>query len=79
MCTTCRVEFEAGEPSRMTQAERERLEDRGLLGQARLSCQIACAGEMTVKPLMTVATSGSSDPGPKPAEEIAPPPEWTDA
>lgn len=76
MCTTCRVEFEAGEPSRMTEAERVRLEDRGLLGQARLSCQIACAGEMTVKPLMTVSSSGTDGPGPEPATEITPPPQW---
>ena len=76
MCTTCRVQFEAGEPSRMTEAERVRLEDRGLLGQARLSCQILCAGEMTVKPLMTVSSSGSGDAGPKPADEITPPPMW---
>jgi len=76
MCTTCRVEFEAGEPSRMTEAERERLEDRGLLGQARLSCQIPCAGEMTVKPLMTLSSTGSDDPGPEPADEITPPARW---
>ena len=78
MCTTCRVQFEAGEPSRMTEAERERLEARELLGQARLSCQIPCAGDMVVTPLMTVTSSGSDDPGPKPAEEITPPPVWTD-
>jgi len=78
MCTTCRVEFEAGEPSRMTEAERVRLEDRGLLGQTRLSCQIPCAGEMTVKPLMTVSSSGADDPGSRPADEITPEPTWTE-
>jgi len=78
MCTTCRVQFEAGEPSRMTEAERVRLEDRGLLGEARLSCQIPCAGEMTFKPLMTVSSSGSGDPGPTPADEITPEPKWTE-
>lgn len=78
MCTTCRVEFVAGEPARMTMAERERLQDRGLLGQARLSCQIPCAGDMTVRPLMTVSSSGSTDPGPRPADEITPPPVWTE-
>ncbi len=76
MCTTCRVQFEAGEPSRMTEAERMRLEDRGLLGEARLSCQIACAGEMTVTPLMTLSSSGTDDPGPTPADEITPEPTW---
>jgi len=77
MCTTCRVEFAAGEPSAMTRAERVRLEERDLLGQVRLSCQIACSGEMTVKPLMTVSSTASEDAGPKPEEEITPPPEWT--
>jgi len=79
MCTTCRVAFEAGEPSRMTEAERVRLEERGLLGQARLSCQIPCAGDMTVKPLMTVSSSGSGDPGPTPAVDITPEAVWTEA
>jgi len=79
MCTTCRVEFAAGEPSRMTEAERIRLEERGLLGQARLSCQIPCAGEMTVTPLMTLTSTGQDDPGPEPAEEVTPPPVWIEA
>lgn len=78
MCTTCRVEFEAGEPSRMTEAERERLVDRDLLGQARLSCQIQCAGEMTVKPLMTIASTGSDSAGAKPSEEMTPEPKWAE-
>ena len=78
MCTTCRVQFEGGEPSRMTEAERERLTQRELLGQARLSCQIPCEGEMVVKPLMTVSSSGTDSPGPRPADEITPEPKWTD-
>ncbi len=32
-CTTCRVEFIEGEPSAMTAAEKERLEQRGLSGR----------------------------------------------
>src|SRR5688572_17445712 len=39
-CTTCRVEFESGEPETMTKAEYAILSTRELLGQARLSCQI---------------------------------------
>ena len=31
-CTTCRVEFIEGEPSKMTTAEKERLAARGLAG-----------------------------------------------
>ncbi len=49
-CTTCRVEFSAGEPSEMNPAERETLEEDGLLGQYRLSCQIRVGTDpMTVK------------------------------
>ena len=78
MCTTCRVQFEVGEPTRITEAERERLTERELLGQARLSCQISCEGEMVVKPLMTVSTSGTDSPGARPADEITPEPRWTE-
>ena len=78
MCTTCRVQFEVGESSRITEAERERLTERELLGQARLSCQISCEGEMVVKPLMTVSTSGTDSPGARPADEITPAPRWTE-
>lgn len=42
-CTTCRVSFEEGEPDAMTAAEFDKLTEKGLLGQARLSCQIECA------------------------------------
>jgi len=78
-CTTCRVEFHAGEPSRMTVAERDKLAEKGLLGQARLCCQIECQGEMRLHPLMTFEGSGLSDRGPQPEDHITPEPEWTTA
>lgn len=74
-CTTCRVEFSAGEPERMTHAERLVLESKGLLGQARLSCQIPCEGDMTLRPVQTVANSGLES-GKAPAEFIEPDPVW---
>jgi ferredoxin len=74
-CTTCRVEFIAGEPSRMTQAERVRLDEKGLTG-VRLSCQITCDDDMTVKALLRFAGSGRPDPGRTPEPTIQPPPEW---
>jgi ferredoxin len=40
-CTTCKVEFVAGEPDRMTEAEKQVLAARALSG-VRLSCQIPC-------------------------------------
>lgn len=56
-CTTCRVEFLAGEPDTMTEAEYTRLRDRGLLGQARLSCQIIVEHDMSVHPVLTTENS----------------------
>ena len=47
-CTTCRVEFLAGEPEQITAAEKAILEARGVSG-VRLSCQIACDHDMTVR------------------------------
>ncbi len=74
-CTTCRVEFIAGEPDRMTVAERDVLAARGLSG-IRLSCQIVCDHDMTVRAISRLAGSGRKDAGHEPAAEIEPPPEW---
>lgn len=74
-CTTCRVEFVAGEPARFTAAEKERLEARGLSG-VRLSCQILCDHDMTVRAISRLAGSGRPDPGGAPQETITPPPQW---
>jgi ferredoxin len=74
-CTTCRVEFVAGEPDRMTVAERDLLKARGLSG-IRLSCQIACDQDMTVRVISRLEGSGRKDAGNPPAAEIQPPPEW---
>src|SRR5207253_4195671 len=71
-CTTCRVEFVAGEPSKMTMAEKERLAARQLTG-VRLSCQILCDHEMTVRAISRLEGTGRPDPGPTPAEVITPP------
>src|ERR687897_2247595 len=73
-CTTCRVEYLEGEPERMTKAELEVLEKRGLLGQVRLSCQALCDHGVKVRVLMTVTSSGDGVPGGKPQPEITPPP-----
>jgi ferredoxin len=73
-CTTCRVEFVAGEPDRMTVAEKNVLEARGLLGQVRLSCQIACDRDMAVRAISRLAGSGRADAGHRPADGIEPQP-----
>lgn len=74
-CTTCRVEFIDGEPSTMTRAEKEKLEQRGLTG-VRLSCQIVADHDMTVRAISRLEGSGRADAGPPPEPTIQPPPEW---
>jgi len=78
-CTTCRVEFITGEPAAMTKAERDVLAAKGLAGQKglRLSCQIACDGDMAVRATSRLTGSGRVDAGRRPAEAIEPPAEWT--
>ena len=75
-CTTCRVEFIEGEPTRMTAAERQVLAAKGVTN-ARLSCQMLCDHDMTVRAISRLTGSGRPDPGPQPASDITPPPEWT--
>lgn len=75
-CTTCRVEFIDGEPSKMTAAEKAVLAARGLEG-VRLSCQILCDGDMTVRAVSRLEGTGRPDSGPTPEETITPPPEWS--
>lgn len=76
MCTTCRVTFEVGEPTTMTEAELDLLEGRDLLGEARLSCQILAAGEMRFTPVLTQQSESTTDPGQTPEPDIMPPPVW---
>ena len=76
-CTTCRVEFIAGEPERMTLAEKQLLEARGLAG-VRLSCQIECDQDMTVRATSRLEGSGRADAGRRPTDGLEPQPvEWT--
>ena len=74
-CTTCRVEFVAGEPSKRTAAEKNVLAMKGVSG-VRLSCQITCEGDMTVRAISRLEGSGRPNAGPPPDANIQPPPEW---
>ena len=74
-CTTCRVEFIAGEPETMTVAERTVMAARGLTG-VRLSCQIICDHDMVVRAISRLEGSGRADAGPKPATVIEPTAEY---
>ena len=72
-CTTCRVQFIAGEPTQMTIAEKNVLAARGLSG-VRLSCQMLCDHDMAVRAISRLAGSGRKDVGPRPADTIQPEP-----
>ena len=72
-CTTCRVEFVEGEPDQMTAAEKQVLQMRRVTG-ARLSCQICCDHDMTLRIISRLAGSGRRDAGRRPADEIQPQP-----
>ncbi len=74
-CTTCKVEFVSGEPDQMTEAEKKVLAAKGLTG-VRLSCQLACDADMTVRCVSRFAGSGRKNAGSRPADAIAPPPVW---
>lgn len=74
-CTTCRVEFLAGEPDTMTQAEKTRLSaDPNLYGSVRLSCQILCEHDMAVRPVLTMKNADVENPGKRPEDHITPEP-----
>jgi ferredoxin len=74
-CTTCRVEFIDGEPSRTTAAEQQVLAAKGVTG-VRLSCQILCDHDMTVRAISRLEGTGRPDPGRTPEPTITPPPVW---
>ena len=42
----------------------------------RLSCQISCDADMTVKIISRFAGSGRADAGKRPEDAISPPPVW---
>ena len=77
-CTTCRVEFVAGEPAAMTKAEKNVLAAKGITTPGvRLSCQMLCDQDMSVKASSRLAGSGRADAGKRPADTLEPQPvEW---
>ena len=68
-CTTCRVEFVDGEPDKMTAAEKDLLSVRELTG-VRLSCQILCEADLSVRAISRLEGSGRADAGTKPSENL---------
>jgi ferredoxin len=68
-CTTCRVEITEGEPAELTAAEQECLEARELTG-VRLSCQVLCSQDMTVRAISRLEGSGREDAGNRPTDQL---------
>jgi ferredoxin len=77
-CTTCRVQFVAGKPATITQAEKDLLVARGLNTEPdiRLSCQLLIEHDMEVKIISRLTGSGRVDAGKRCADDINPPPAW---
>lgn len=76
-CTTCRVEVLQGNPDQITQAEKDTLAAKGITDpKVRLSCQLACNDDLTVRCVSRLEGSGRKDPGKRPSEQIEPPPVW---
>jgi hypothetical protein len=61
----------------MTEAEKDKLAERGLSG-VRLSCQIQCDHDMTVRAISRLEGSGRPDPGSRPEAEIRPEAVWVE-
>ena len=68
-CTTCRVAFVEGEPAAKNAAEANVLAAKGVTG-ARLSCQILCDHDMTVKVISRLDGSGRADAGKRPVDTL---------
>ncbi|MCW5938851.1 MAG: (2Fe-2S)-binding protein [Fimbriimonadaceae bacterium] len=62
-CTTCRVKFFSDEPP-MGATEKDCLEEDGVLGEFRLSCQVRVDRDMEVAVLMRASDQGW-EPGPE--------------
>ena len=72
-CTTCRVEVLEGDAGEMNPRERARLaREQELTENTRLSCQIIVREPLKVRVLRRLSTSGLSDAGPRPTEELPP-------
>lgn len=72
-CTTCRVEFHAGEPNTMTTSEHAKLKERGYLGQSRLACQIVVDHDMTITPQVTLQSMPDwTETGPRCGDNVEP-------
>ncbi len=66
-CTTCRVEVLSGEVPPISEDEIEALEEPELIEQFRLSCQLRCTSDLTVRVARRASVQGI-EPGPRPED-----------
>ncbi|MBB4823413.1 ferredoxin [Sporosarcina luteola] len=71
-CTTCRVEVMAGGYQEVSHKEKKAFADKGIDNLLhddclRLSCQVIVNGDITVRPILTVESTGKPA-GPRPAD-----------
>jgi ferredoxin len=68
-CTTCRIELLTGDAGEMGEAEKGRLaREVDLPENVRLSCQIRCQNDLTVRVINHLHLTDLSDPGPRPVD-----------
>ncbi|HBE71098.1 MAG TPA: (2Fe-2S)-binding protein, partial [Planctomycetaceae bacterium] len=72
------VEILDGEPKQMTVAERDCLQQRDLSG-VRLSCQVQCKNDMTVRLVSRLEGSGRQDSGSPVDADLPSDTVWVDA
>lgn len=76
-CTSCRVEVLAGNAGPRTEREIDRLAlEPELPPNTRLSCQVLVQGDLTLRVPLRLSTSNMPDAGPRPKDEITPPPKY---
>jgi len=67
-CTTCRVEVLEGSPDPASDEEIETLEEPDLIAKYRLSCQVRCTSDMTVRVWGRVSTTDFDGAGDRPED-----------
>ena len=66
-CTTCRVQIISGDAGVMGEMEQTRLaRENELEPNTRLSCQLHCDGDLTLKVFYHLSATDLTDPGPRP-------------
>ncbi len=75
-CAVCQVAFISGEPQKMTEAEKAKLEEKDLVGKARLACQCLVEEDMHVKVLLPYAELSEEEKRPALVDQITPEPVW---